>query len=80
MKLSDLKFLFPRFKYSKHTPKAIGYSENHFMKPSLLEGNRPKILEKSPKEDNFIKEADHKAFGDAIIGRHHAGRGGKLFM
>ena len=29
--LSDIKYLLPRMKYSKQTPKRIGYTEGFFM-------------------------------------------------
>jgi len=48
MKLSDIKYLFPRLRYSKHTPKS---------RPELFRNEYAKQayskLEKQPVKDNF---------------------------
>ena len=82
MKISDLKYLFPRMKYSTHTPKYMGYPENYFMNRPPIKGLKPTVLEKSPKEDSLYVDNKPKAFGDAIIGglRRKPGKGGKIFM
>lgn len=80
MKISDLKYLFPRMKYSKHTPKRVGYSENYFMNHTSINDLKQPVLEKSPKEDNYAGKTIHNAFDDTVIGHHHVGQGGKLFM
>ncbi len=80
MKISDLKYLFPRMKYSTHTPKSVGYPENYFMNRTPIKGLKPTVLEKSFKEDNYAGKAMSKANGDTAIGHHHVGQGGKLFM
>lgn len=63
MKISDLKYLFPRIRYSSHTPKEIGYSEGHFMKKDFT---KPDTLEKSPIKDMVISNP-HSGCGSKMI-------------
>ena len=58
MKLSDLKYLIPRIKYSRNTPKQMPISEGYFMHKSPLKGNKPKALERTPINDEFSVGAE----------------------
>lgn len=64
MKISDLKYIFPRIKYSTHTPKLGEYPEGYFINRTSI---KPTNLESSP-----IK--------DMIISNPHAGCGHKMII
>ena len=62
MKITDLKFLLPRIKYSKHTPKTKPISQDYFMQESPLNDCKPKILN-APQKDEYVKNLHRAQMG-----------------
>ena len=63
MRISDIKYLFPRIRFSTHTPKEIGYTEGYFMNKTFTKQN---ALEKSPIKD-MVTSNPHAGCGSKMI-------------